>query len=151
MGGMVGSGIFSVLGLAIAQAGYAAFIAFTLGVAWNTAPRRGFSFAVGFLETMLRYWFSNNLALKADFQWDVRVYHLAADNPIVPRRYVRTEAMTPGFRFEYRPAPPLLLHAGTRWHVGRSQVLFDAQENRQSEDDIKSSWAIRVGVDYPLY
>ncbi len=72
-----------------------------LGVAWNTQSRKGFSLSLRLPETMLRYGLNEQLAVKLDFEIDVRIYHLATDSSIVSGGYFRAENMTPGFTLEY--------------------------------------------------
>ena len=120
-----------------------------LGVAWNLESRKGLSFALGFPETMLRYGFSKQLAVKIDFAIDVRIYNLASDSSVAPDGFLRIAEMIPGIRLEYKlTKKTLLLHAGMRGHAGRLLTLYNKKENQQAIYNVDLSWAMHMGLEY---
>ena len=119
-----------------------------LGVAWNMETKNGLSGAVGFPETMLRYGFNERVALKMDFEYDIRYYHLADDNNLTSGGYIKTEDLIPGLYIEYEPIKELILRFGIRRYFGRKLTVFDDQENELTSNDVSESSAYLLGVDY---
>jgi hypothetical protein len=121
-----------------------------LGVAWNMDSRSGLSGAIGFPETMLRYHFNEQLAMKVDFQWDIRVYRLAEDNTLAPDGYVRTEDLNPGLHLEYSLTESMMLTTGVRRLMDRGLTIFDRIENERADHDVQDGWSFLVGVAFQL-
>lgn len=119
-----------------------------LGVVWNMESKEGLSGAVGFPETMVRYGFNERVALKMDFQWDIRFYRLAEDNNLAPEEYVKIEDLIPSLQLEYEPIKGLTLSFGVRQYFGRKLTVFDHEENELTSNDVSESWAYLLGVDY---
>jgi hypothetical protein len=119
-----------------------------LGVAWNMDSKDGISGAVGFPETMLRYGFSEKLALKMDFQWDIRYYRLADDNDLASGGYVKIEDLIPGLQIEYEALKGLTFRLGVRRYLGRKLTVFNSKENELTSNDVSDSSAYLLGVGY---
>jgi hypothetical protein len=119
-----------------------------LGAAWNANSKKGISGALGFPETMLRYGFNRKVALKFDFQWDVRTYRLAEDNAMTPKGYVQFENLIPGLKLEYAPAEKMMLRFGIRHHFGRKLSLFNHEEDELASEDVGASLAYLMSIDY---
>lgn len=119
-----------------------------LGMAWNMGSARGLGVAVGFPETMVRYRYDEQWALKFDFQWDIRTYSLAADNPLAAQGYLQTEDRIPALALEFTPVKGLTLAPGIRWYLGRSMTLYDRDEFEQAAMDPHSAWAASFTIRY---
>ncbi|MEC4684467.1 MAG: hypothetical protein VST71_01875 [Nitrospirota bacterium] len=119
-----------------------------LGVAWNMKSEEGLSGAVGFPETMLRYGFNKRVALKTEFQWDIRFYRLAEDNNLAPGGFVEIEDTTCTIQLEHKPFKGLTLSLGIRRYFGRELTVFDHTENELTTNDVSDSWAYLLGIDY---
>lgn len=117
------------------------------GAAWNTDSRTGASGALGFPETMLRYGFHDRLAVKADFEWHIRMYLLADDNPSAPSGYLRTEELKPGIHLQYAPTESLQVTAGIRRHLRRRQTYFDRSRRELDDDGIEDAWSSLLNVE----
>ncbi len=121
-----------------------------IGVAWHTDSRQGLSFAAGFPETMLRYGFNKKLALKMDFQWDIRIYHLARNSSLASGGYLQTVDLKPGLILEYEPLNGLIFSAGIRRHLGRTLTVFDNHRKKLISRDVDSSRAFLLEIEYPF-
>jgi len=66
-----------------------------VGVARNTDARQGFSAVIAFPEAYARYRFNERVALRADYEWDTRVFGLSANNPTAQDGYLRSATITP--------------------------------------------------------
>lgn len=119
-----------------------------LGVAWNMNTGKGLSGALGFPETMLRYHFSERLAVKADFQWDIRIYRLSAENPTAPSGYIRAEDLKPGIHLEYLPTASLQVIAGVRRFFGRNMTVFSREELELANYKIDDAQSFRFEMKY---
>lgn len=95
----------------------------------------GLSGALGFPEAMLRYGFNERVALKMDFQWDIRFYHLAEDNNLTSKGYVKIENLIPDLQIEYEPIKGLTFYFGVRRYFGRKLTVFDYEENELTSND----------------
>ncbi len=119
-----------------------------MGVAWTSPTGLGFSGALGFPETLIRYRFNERYAVKADFEWDIHLYRLADDNARAPGGFLRTEDRIPGLYFEYRPTRGLTLSPGVRWHLGRSVTLYDRDEDKIRSSRVDGAWSAIMNVEY---
>ncbi len=119
-----------------------------LGVALIAVDEGRFSGALGFPETVARYRIDDRLALKADFNWEIRFYQLADDNPNAPDGYLRTEDRVPGLYLEYTTANGLTVSPGVRWHLGRSITLYDDRERKIESSRVRGAWSAIVTMEY---
>lgn len=119
-----------------------------LGLAWNMDAGEGLSFSLGFPENMIRYSLNEDVAIKLDFQWDIRFYQLAPDNSLVSQGYLRSEAKKPGLHFNYTPIEDLLLDLGFTGYLGRSLTIYDKKGKERISRDVSNSGAITVGAEY---
>lgn len=119
-----------------------------LGVTWNMDSHIGPSGALGFPETMLRYHFNEQLAVKVDFQWDIRVYSLAEDNRLAPNGSMRVEELKPGLHLECFPTASLRVTTGVRRFMGRNLTFFSRTESELATYDINDSWSFLFDMEY---
>jgi hypothetical protein len=124
------------------------FVYPVLGVAWNMESRDGLSGALGFPETMLRYGFNESVALKIDFQWDIRTYCLVQDDTSASGGFVKTKDLEPGLQLEYEPIKGLTLSPGIRWYLGRSLTVFDHEKMELTSNNVSASSAFLFEIDY---
>ncbi|HRS95179.1 MAG TPA: hypothetical protein P5179_07905, partial [Candidatus Latescibacteria bacterium] len=59
---------------------------------------------IAFPEAYARYRFNERVALRADYEWDTRVFGLAANDPTVQDGYLRIRDHYPALNVEYTPA-----------------------------------------------
>jgi hypothetical protein len=119
-----------------------------MGLAWNMDATRGLSGAVGFPETMLQYQVNDRLALKADFQWDIRLYRLADDNALAPGGYLKTVDLKPAGYLQLRPTESLEITAGIRRWLGRSLTVFDRSERKLTESAVDATTSFQLSIDH---
>jgi len=119
-----------------------------LGVAWNMKSKDGLSGTVGFPKTMIHYGFNERVALKMDFQTDIRFYQLAEDNDWASEGYVKTEDLKLSLQIEYKPKMGVTLFFGGRQYFGRKLTVFDHQKNELTSNDVSGSLAFFLGIDY---
>jgi hypothetical protein len=116
-----------------------------VGVAWNTDARTGFSAVAAFPEAYARYRFSEKVALRADYEWDTRVFELAAANTAAPR-YLRIRDHFPALNVEYTPARKTTVTAGVRWLGNRDVTIFDRDARELATHDVKAAWAFSLSL-----
>ncbi len=117
-----------------------------IGVAWNTDARTGLSAVAAFPEAYARYRFSERLALRADYEWDTRVFGLAANNPTVRDGYLRIRDHFPALNVEFTPARKATFAAGVRWLGGRDVTIYDRDARTVAEHDVEAAWAFSLSV-----
>lgn len=118
------------------------------GIYWNMESKDGFSGAVGFPATRVRYGFNEKVALKINYEFDIRTYHLAQNNVLAPEGYVRIEDLKPSIHVEWNLLEELTLSLGIRLYVSRSMTVFDHEKDELTSHDVSSSWAYLLGIDY---
>jgi hypothetical protein len=119
-----------------------------MGVAWSKDSKDGFSGALGFPETMLRYGLNERIGLKTDFEWDIRTYSLAEKNDLAPDGFVYIEDLILGLYLEYLPVKDLTLRLGIRRYFGREMTIYDQDENKMTSPDVDPSWSYLFGINY---
>jgi hypothetical protein len=119
-----------------------------LGVAWNMDTRDGLSGTLGIPETLVRYHFNERLAVKADFQRDIRMYRLSDGNPTAPSGYLQTDVLTPGIHLEYLPAASLQVTLGIRRFMDRRIKIYSSEENKLADHDVDDPWSFRFEMEY---
>ena len=119
-----------------------------LGIAWNIDTVQGGSGALGFPETMVRYGFNEWVAVKADFEVDVRTYSLDEDSGLSPGGYVHLEDLKPAVYLELLPVDNLTLSAGIRYYLDRTMTLYDSNENEMKSVDVEDCPGFEFQIQY---
>ncbi len=122
-----------------------------IGLAFRHEEKTGLCGAIGFPETMLRYWLTERWSVKLDFGWAINTYRLADDNPIAAKGYLRIDEKIPGLHLEYRPMEGLLVSPGVRWHLDRTLTVYDSDRDEVSGlDDVNvdAAWSAVLQVGY---
>jgi hypothetical protein len=117
-----------------------------VGVAWNTNAGHGLSCVAAFPEAYARYRFSEKVALRADYEWDTRVFELAGSNPTVPEGYLLIRDHFPALNVEYTPARKTTVTAGVRWLGNRDVTIFDRHRRELATHDVKAAWAFSLSL-----
>jgi len=116
-----------------------------VGVAWNTDARHGFSCVAAFPEAYARYRFSERLSLRADYEWDTRVFELADAGSAAPG-YLRIRDHFPALNVEFTPARKATVTAGVRWLGGRDVTIYDRDERELTTHDVEAAWAFSLSL-----
>lgn len=122
-----------------------------LGLAFRHEEKTGLCGAIGFPETMLRYWLADKWSVKADFGWAINTYRLADDNPLAAKGYLRMDEKIPGLYLEYWPVEGLLISPGVRWHLDRKLTVYDSDRDEVSgldKVDVDAAWSAALQVSY---
>jgi len=110
--------------------------------------RRGFSYAIGVPNTMVRYAFNEKVALKLDLEIETRFYQLADDSHFLPEGFIKCKEIVPGLQVEYAPVKELIMRMGMR-HVFESEITyFDKDENELATDEIDGARSYLVSLDF---
>lgn len=118
------------------------------GLAFRHEEKSGLAGAVGFPETMVRYWFTEKWAAKLDFVWDIRTYRLSDDNPVSPSGYLQLDEKIPGLYIEYCPQKDLTIGSGVRWHLDRTMTVFDRDGDELDEHTVKAGLSVLLAVNF---
>jgi len=116
-----------------------------VGVAWNTDALAGLSAVVAFPEAYARYRFNERIALRADYEWDTRVFELAAASSAAPG-YLRIRDHFPALNVEYTLAPKATVTAGVRWLGGRDVTVYDRDARELITRDVEAAWAFSLSL-----
>lgn len=124
-----------------------------IGLAFRHEEKTGLCGAIGFPETMLRYWLTEQWSMKLDFGWAINTYRLADDNPMAAEGYLRIDEKIPGLHLEYRPVDGLIVSPGVRWHLDRKLTVYDEDRDEIAaldEVDVDSavSAVLQVGYEF---
>lgn len=117
-----------------------------VGVAWNTDAPAGLSAVVAFPEAYARYRFCERFALRADYEWDTRVFELTADNPTVTDGFLRIRDHFPALSVEFTPARRATITAGVRWLCGRDLTIYDRDARELDTHDVEAAWAFSLSL-----
>jgi hypothetical protein len=117
-----------------------------LGVAWIENESAGYSGALWFPSTMVRYCFNGHLSMKLDSEWDIRHYSHRQDNAFISRDTVENVDNIPGLHLEYEPVEQMRLSLGVRRFLGRSITVFDHHDRELRSTDVDPAWSVIAGV-----
>lgn len=118
--------------------------------AWRGEREPWSSASSSFPKAIVRYGINEVVALKLDFERDVRLYQLSDDPFRVRNGFVRTDDFTPGLHLEYSAPGGWTLASGVRWYADPSFAVFDNNDEKPFLSDVRSGWSalVRISFDF---